>query len=110
RNPNLTPEQNRELAAISLELGMPIEKLPSRTSESPETNPKLNEWVDGFIAKHHAELEKFLADPSQGYKVKDGKRRYQMDVDPQSGRAISYYYKKASGLRGFVQKNLKGIV
>jgi hypothetical protein len=110
RNPNLTPEQNRELAAMSLELGMPVEKLPSRTSESSATDPKTNNWVDGFIAKHHEQLEKFLADPSQGYKVKDGKRRYQMDFDEKSGRAVSYYYKKASGLRGFVQKNLKGII
>ena len=109
KNESLTAEQNRRLAEISLTTGTKIEDLPSRTTDDTVDDPKTNEWVDTFIQKHDSAMAQFLADPTQGYSVKDGKHRYEMKLDQESGLVASYHYKKHGGLRGFFESNLKGI-
>jgi hypothetical protein len=107
RNTNLTPEQNRRLAEMSLTMGIPIERMPSRTSDSAYEKPEINDWVNGFISKFDKQLAGFVANPSQGLHLKDGKLRINLDVDPKSGYVATVQYKKAGGLRGFLQKAMK---
>lgn len=111
RNTNLTPEQNRQLAAMSLQTGWAIERLPGRNlSDSSITSPKVDGWVNKFLGKYDAQFTAFLQDPSKGIKVKDGSRnQYLMQFDPQSGRAFSATARMAGGFKGFVQKNMKWI-
>jgi len=108
KNNNLSVEQNRVLAAISLQTGIHIEKLPARSTESI-SDPEINRWVDTFIQRYQTGMEQFLANPSAGFHIKDGRRNYVMQLDPQSGMVGSMYFKEHGGLRGWVQKNLGNI-
>lgn len=109
RHTGLTPEQNRRLAEISLATGWPIERLPCRNGEPGAINDeKMQKWVDGFIADFDQQMTRFLQDPKQEIKIKDGSRnRYIFKIDQESGVPVSYQYRKAGGLKGWAQKNLK---
>jgi hypothetical protein len=109
RHTGLTPEQNRRLAEISLATGWPIERLPCRNGEPGALDDvKMQEWVDGFITDFDQQMTRFLQDPTQGVTIKDGSRnRYVFQIDQESGVPVSYQYRKAGGLKGWAQKNLK---
>ncbi len=109
RNPKLSPEQNRKLAAISLQTGISVDKLPARAAEASFEKDNVNKWVETFIGRHEKELSDFLKNPQDGYSVSDGRRKYKMELNSEVGRVVSYYYKRRGGFAGFVQKNLKGI-
>jgi hypothetical protein len=108
RNPNFTPEENRKLAAMSLQTGWPLERLPCRQDKnSTIDDPKMSAWVEKFIGKYETKFAEFLADPSKGLMLKDGSRnRYAMQFDPQSGRVFSQASRRKGGFAGFVQKNM----
>jgi len=107
RNENLTVEQNSKLAAISLQLGTAIENMPARADESIVENPDINRWVNEFIHRFDNEFDAFLQDPANDVQVIDGRRRFVLKIDEQSGIPVSYYYKKHGGFTGWVQKNLE---
>lgn len=111
KHPGFTPEQNRRIAAMSLQMGWPIERLPGRNLDDDVfAEPKVNEWVDGFIAKFDDALRTFMANPSEKLVVKDGSRnRYMMQFDPASNRVFSGTFRKKGGFSGFVEKNFKVI-
>ncbi|MCB0334372.1 MAG: hypothetical protein KDD55_12780 [Bdellovibrionales bacterium] len=109
RNPNLTPEQNRKLAAMSLQTGTPVHILPSRTSDVSFEKENVNKWVETIIGRHEKELSAFINDPKDGYSVADGRTRIKMELNNEVGRVVSYNFKLRGGFAGFVQKNLKGI-
>jgi hypothetical protein len=109
RNPNLTIEQNQKLATMSLEMGIEVENTPARADTSVQDNPKINNWVNEFIHKYESGLQQFLENPENGLTVKDGRRRYEMKLDTDSGAIFSSYYKKSGGLKGFFQRNMKYI-
>lgn len=88
-------------------MGAPIEKMPSRSEESSAERPKIDKWVNEFIGRFDKELSDFRLDPKNGMNVKEGRTRYVMEVNEQAGRVVSYNYKKAGGLRGFMQKAMK---
>jgi len=75
KNSNLTDEQNRKIAEISLITGNAVENLPSRSTE-PVTQENINRWVDTFIERHDTAMSEFLNNPANGYSVKDGSKRY----------------------------------
>ena len=105
-NDNLSAEQNRKLASMSLEMGFAIEDMPAR---APRANENIDRWVNEFISEYESSKEAFLQDPKKALTVKDGRRRYEVKLDPNTGAAISRYYKKSGGIRGFIQKNFKTI-
>lgn len=109
RNPRLTPEQNRRLAEMSLVLTAPIEKTPARLSgkDSALNDEDNNRWANEFIGRYDKEVADFLADPSNGISVRDGRTRYKAEIDKESGRVVSYHMKKASRLQGFMQRAVK---
>jgi|GEM_PF-4439454 len=107
RNPGFTPEQNRRLAEMSLFGGWAIEDLPASKGYTTFTNAKENKAIENIIERFDVGIEKFKQDPSKGMTVNDGRRRFVMKLDSESGRVVSYNYKKASGLRGFVQRSMK---
>jgi hypothetical protein len=106
-NENLSPEQNRRLAEISLQTGWPIDKMPSRADEAGEN---IDRWANKFLERFDREFAAFQADP-MGHKmtVRDGKKRFVLDFNEEAQAFVSYNYKKSGGLRGFVQDNLKYI-
>lgn len=110
RHPGLTPEQNRKLAAISLQTGWPIERLPCRKGEDcpPGGDPKMDEWVNEFIGKYEKELTAFIESKGQDpIEVKDGSRnRYKLEFNEEAGRVVSYQFRKAGGAMGWAQKNM----
>jgi len=108
-NPGLTPEQNRRLAEISLVMGAPIEKIPSRTKDSALDEPRISSWVDHFIGRFDKELSDFMADPTNGMSVREGRTRYKLEVKEQAGRVVSFSVKKAGGLKGLAQRAMKFI-
>ncbi len=104
RNPGLTPEQNRKLAEISLVGGFPVEELPSRKSGSVFTDTAANKAIEDVIERYEVGLHKFINNPDDGLSIKDGRRRFEIKIDPESGYAVSYSYKKSGGLKGLMQK------
>jgi len=106
-NENLSPEQNRRMAEISLQTGWPIDKMPSRADEAGEN---IDRWANKFLERFDREFAAFQADP-MGHKmtVRDGKKRFVLDFNEQAQAFVSYNYKKSGGLRGFVQDNFKYI-
>lgn len=106
KNTNLSAEQNRKLAEISLLTGNSIDKLPSSVDESGE---KITAWADKIIGRFDEAFTGFLANPADGFKVKDGHRRYEMKVDPQTKLVMSYSYKKHGGFAGFLENNMPSI-
>jgi hypothetical protein len=108
-NPNLSAEQNKRLAAFSLETGIPIEKTPARAESSVEQNPKISEWIEEFLANAETKLQEFLANPSEGVEIKDGRNRYFIQFDQTSGEVISGHYRKHGGFSGFIERNFKTI-
>ncbi|MFZ4576004.1 MAG: hypothetical protein ACOYN0_16565 [Phycisphaerales bacterium] len=105
-NPNLTPEQNRRLAEISLSTGWPIEKTPANAEEA---GAKAQESAEKFITKYDSEFADFAKDPSNGISVKEGKTRFRFDVDPQTGLGITRIQKRHGGLRGLIESNAGGL-
>lgn len=111
RNTGLSPEQNRQLAAMSLQTGWAVEELLTRTGDSSFLDPKIGEWADGFIDRYANEFQDFLADPTKnGISVSDGKRKYHLEYNEKAGGFVSYYFKKSGGFRGWVQKNFEYIM
>ncbi|MCB0323157.1 MAG: hypothetical protein KDD69_06265 [Bdellovibrionales bacterium] len=100
RNPNLTGEQNRRLAEISLRYGIPVEKLPARCEYEVRTSERHNQWVNRVIDRFDSELREFLANPLDELRVNDGKRRFRFSFDKETGVPRVLYYKKKSGLGG----------
>lgn len=110
RNPRMTPEQNRRIAEISLQTGTPVEVLPSRIADSALEDGNVNRWVDEVIGKFEVALQKFIQNPEEGFSVKDGRRRFEMKIDPQTGLVQSTYHKKSGGLKGFIQQYAPKII
>lgn len=108
-NDNLSPEQNRKLAAASLEMGFAVERMPSRSNESVFEKENIARWVDSFLEKYETQKAEFLQNPEKGISVKDGRKRFEVKLDKDSGQIVSYYYKKSGGFRGFVRENFKYI-
>lgn len=110
-NPRLTPEQNRRLAEMSLVLTAPIEKTPARLSgkDSALNDDDNNRWANEFIGRYDKEVADFMADPTNGISVKDGRTRYKAEIDKESGRVVSYHMKKASRLQSFMQRAVKNL-
>ncbi len=110
RHPGLTPEQNRVLAAMSLQTGWPIERLPCRNGLDcpPGGDPKMDKWVNEFVAKYEKEIGAFVESKGQDpVEVKDGSRnRYKLEMNAEAGRVVSYEYRKAGGFKGWAQKNM----
>lgn len=111
RNTGLSPEQNRQLAAMSLQMGWPVEDLPSRTGDNGLADPKVSQWAGEFIGDYAQQFQRFMADPrGSPIKLRSGsKRRYVFEFNEQAGAFVSYNYKKSGGLRGWVQSNIKDI-
>lgn len=111
RNPGLSPEQNRRLAAISLQTGWAVENIPARTEDSAFEKENVNRWVNEFIGRFDDELSDFKLDPLKNeIDMKDGsRRRYVLQFNEDAGGFVSYYHRKSGGLKGFVQKNIKYI-
>lgn len=106
-NENLTPEQNRRLAEISLQTGWPIEKMPSRAEEGGE---HIDRWANKFLDRFDREFAAFQADPlNHKMSVKDGRRQFVLDFNEKAQAFVSYDYKKRGGFAGFVEKNMKWI-
>ena len=104
-NPNLSPEQNRRLAAISLQTGWPLEKMPSRANEGGEN---IDRWVNTFVERFDRGFAEFQQDPMKNQlEVKDGHKRFVLAFNEQANGFVSYNYKKHGGFRGFVEKNFK---
>jgi hypothetical protein len=111
RNTNLTPEQNRQLAAISLQTGWPIEDLPARAGESRIEHGHIDQWFDNFVGDYSREFQDFLRNPTEnGIHMQDGHRRFALEFKEEAGGFVSYNYKKSGGFRGFVQDNFKEIM
>lgn len=111
RNSGLSPEQNRQLAAMSLQMGWPVEDLPSRTSDNGLADPKVAQWADEFVGQYAEQFQRFAADPlNSPIKLRSGKRRYVFEFNEKAGAFVSYNYKKSGGLRGWVQSNFKDIM
>lgn len=108
KNENLTPEQNKKIAEMSLVTGTPIENTPAHTQDS-HSEPKVNDWVNTFISRHDNELAAFIQNPADGYSVSDGRKKYHMEFNQEAGAVVSYYFKKSGGIRGFIQKHMKYI-
>ncbi|MCA9311740.1 MAG: hypothetical protein KDA21_11080, partial [Phycisphaerales bacterium] len=106
RNPRLSPEQNRRLAEMSLTMGVSIDTLPSRAHESSFTRDNIDHWVNEIIGRYDEQIEQFRNDPTDAVEVKDGSKRYVMKLHEESGRVISYDYKKHGGVKGFAQKHM----
>lgn len=109
RNPRLSPEQNRRLAEMSLMMGVPVETIPSRTADSSLKQANVDKWVNEIIGRYDKEWADFKANPKDEMSVSDGRKRYIMKLDQESGRVISYDFKKSGGFKGFLQKNMKYI-
>ena len=108
KNPDLTPEQNQKLAEISLLGGFAVEDLPGKRSTADyDDQAEFHKVVDEFVGRHTETLEKFLANPSAGYHVSNGRDKFVMQADPTSGMVGSYHFKKAKGIKGFFQKVMK---
>lgn len=105
-NPNLSEQQNKRLAEISLESGFTLEQLPARSKTSGDN---VAQWVDKFIQDYDTQMASFAQDPSKGVSVKDGRRRFEMKADPASGQVLSSEYKKRGGFAGFIERNFKYI-
>jgi hypothetical protein len=108
KNENLTPEQNKKLAEMSLVTGTPIENTPAQTQDSSSAQ-NVNDWVNTFISRHDNELAAFIQNPADGYSVSDGRKKYHMEFNQEAGAVVSYQFKKSGGIRGFVQKHMKYI-
>jgi hypothetical protein len=109
KNDNLTPEQNRRIAEMTLQTGTHLENTPARSEKSVASDEGVNNWVNTFISRHDKELTDFLANPKDGYDVSDGRKKYRMEFNQEAGAVVSYHFKKSGGLKGFVQKNMKYI-
>ncbi len=113
RNPGMTPEQNRRLAEISLTMGAPVDKMPSRwTLQNGERTWEKKGHDDGinkFIGSYDKQLPEFLNGTKKGITLKDSRRRFVLKMDEKAGLPVSYNYKKKGGLSGFFSKNLKFI-
>lgn len=111
RNTGLSPEQNRQLAAMSLQMGWPVEDLPSRTDDNGLADPKVAQWADEFVGQYAEQFQRFAADPRNNpIKLRSGKRRYVFEFNEKAGAFVSYNYKKSGGLRGWVQNNFESIM
>ena len=106
KNENLSAEQNRQLAAISLQLGIPIEDLPSRSPDSAAEDPDINRWVNDFLTEHSETFSAFLQNPQLGYSVKDGSHQYQIGINSLTGQITSGHEKIHGGIRGWCAKNM----
>lgn len=109
KNNNLTDEQNRRLAEISLTLGVAIENLPARAEKSAAEDPDIDRWVNEFIDKFDTKWAQFINDPSQSFSLSDGRRHYEVALNPNDGQVYSTYYKTHGGLKGLVQKYLPSL-
>lgn len=108
KNINMTPEQNRRMAEISLRTGWPVEKIPARNDKSQYDDPKNGEWPDKFIGRFDEEMADFAQNPVENeIKISDGKKRFVLEFNEKAQGFVSYNYKKASGLKGFAQKAMK---
>ena len=107
KNPGLTAEQNQRFARLSLEMGIPVEKLPSRTAESVATDIETRQRFDSFLADYDTQLQNFLQDPTQKLHLRDGRRRYDLYFEPASGLVTSVTYKKSSW-KNFASRVLSG--
>ncbi|MCA9320545.1 MAG: hypothetical protein KDB53_07410 [Planctomycetes bacterium] len=106
-HPGLTPEQNRRIAAISLQTGWPIERLPGRNlDDNSFESEKVDAWVNDFIGRFDEEMGAFLADPADDLKMQSGSRNhYQLKYDPEHNRVFSSEWRKNGGFRGMVEDN-----
>ncbi len=110
RNPDLTPEQNRRLAEMSLTMGVSVEKLPSSAGFPEHEQQKGRDWADRVIARHDKELADFLEDPkSNGISISDGRRKIHLEYNEKADRFVSYDFKRSGGFRGLAQRHIADI-
>ncbi|MDD2943450.1 MAG: hypothetical protein PHC51_10865 [bacterium] len=107
-NPNLTVEQNKKLAEVSLVTGVAIEKTPAR-SEQSSAIPEINKWVNDFIQGHEKAIRRFIDNPLEGYVVRDGQKKIEMNISSETGRVTSSFSRKRGGLAGLVERNTQSI-
>lgn len=107
RNPRQTPEQNRRMAAMSLQTGISVEKLPSKYTGFVASDAGYSQKIDQFLDTFDKEMAAFIKDPSDGIKLQEGRNVYVMEIDIESGIPYSQFYRKHGGVRGFVQKHYK---
>ncbi|MBL7661349.1 hypothetical protein JNK13_01220 [bacterium] len=109
KNDHLTDEQNRKLAEFTLLTGTPVENTPARALNEMDRKATMQEWASEFLGKHEAAMTGFMTDPAAGYKIKDGRNLYTMQLDQASGYVVSQHQKLHGGFRGFIQKHLPTI-
>lgn len=108
KNDTISPDLCRRYAQISIESGIPIEKLKITNKYNEHDQAGKIEFADKFETRFQA----FLQDPSQGFSVKAGRERYKAYVDPKSGASVLYTYKAKGGfgkILGNIGKFIKPI-
>ena len=107
RNLNLSPEQNRRVAEVSLTLGVPVEDLAATQHKSPSfTTREVSASVENFLSKFERELTSFVQNPADGIAFREGRHHYELAYTKDSPLPVSHYYKKARGLKRYAQKLL----
>jgi hypothetical protein len=107
RNVGLTPEQNRQIAEMSLSMGVAVEDIVANNhKETSFGNASVNKSVDAFIGKFHTEFAAFVQNPKDGVAFREGKHNYTLSIDQESGIPVSSYFQKARGFKGWVQRSM----
>src|SRR5690606_11333540 len=87
--------------------GFAVENLPGhRASTDYDSLEEFHTTIDSFLDRHDQSLNRFISDPSSGYHLSNGNHKFVMQGDPKTGEVGSCYYKQASGLKRFAQKQL----
>ena len=97
RNVNLTARQNERFALLSLQLGLPVERLPAGTQRTFATGQQ--RWIESFLANAEQQLRAFRAGSATSVDLRDGKFRFGLKLEESLQLPVNYYYKKRSGLK-----------
>lgn len=97
RNTNLTSEQNMRLARLSLQLGLPVEKLPSGTDRAFAEGQQ--RWIEEFLNTAERQVTEFQSGVRDSIDLREGKLRFGLKLDENLGVVLNYYYKKRSGIK-----------
>jgi hypothetical protein len=107
RNVGLTPEQNKQLAEMSLSMGIAVEDIVANNhKEASFSNPSVNRSVESFIGRYQTELGAFFQNPKDGVSFREGKHNYTLSIHEESGIPVSSYFQKARGFKGWVQRSM----
>ncbi len=105
KNDTIPPELAKRFAMASLITGIPITQLQITDKYPPSEIKGKEEW----ITKFEVELQKFLQDPSKGFKVSAKGVYFLGAYDPESQRVVFYKQKKRRGFAKFLGKVAKFI-